>query len=567
MLLRAASGGSGGVVPEDFVATGNPATFTTDMAKPLKTLAVLFNPVQEGSGDPYAPGCGKNIFDVDTYPFQNGIYIGGYNGAVGTATAFAATEDYIPISKYAGQVVTLNKRPGGNGPGFAFYTKSGDTYTFLSGVMNSDVAAGTPWTFVIPAEAEYMRFTVPRDATEIQIEVGSSSTSYAPYSNVRNISGIDEIRVGIDDGESQPTIYTTSLEGTYYGGLLDVLNGTLLVTWEMKSGTWRNIRKNNPNPTTGYDQGSLEFSHDLKRVVNGSQYGVDVVCNIVHVVAWSMAGTTPEHLFIQTARYCNVFGNFDDDQVVQVAAKLATPFIVQLTSQQINALLGSNRITTDANGTVSVLYQSSTVEAYDHINVKKLLYIGNQYAFGNARYANKRDYIRCANVSALYQGVTISSHDNNVVTFNGGPAPYNDDTVLNGNGAMPVDMPAGTYVFRMEPHVGESENIGEKYYHIDLWYDGNETSTYDKRASLGCGSTVATTTFTTTEHAYKLRLWTGVKGGMTYKDYRIFYSLFPSDVTITDTNEPVPADGNLVVTLPSEMGLVNTMMHKSILKK
>ena len=49
LLLSALMGGASLV--ED-TATGNPLTFTTDLAKPLVSLEVPFTPIQEGSGDP-----------------------------------------------------------------------------------------------------------------------------------------------------------------------------------------------------------------------------------------------------------------------------------------------------------------------------------------------------------------------------------------------------------------------------------------------------------------------------------------------------------------------------------
>lgn len=49
MLFKAAIG-SDNFPTEEATATGNPATFTTDIKKPLEALTVTFNPVQEGSG-------------------------------------------------------------------------------------------------------------------------------------------------------------------------------------------------------------------------------------------------------------------------------------------------------------------------------------------------------------------------------------------------------------------------------------------------------------------------------------------------------------------------------------
>ena len=50
LILLAKASGAGALV--EGTATGNPLTFLTDVAKPLKSLLIPFTPVQEGSGDP-----------------------------------------------------------------------------------------------------------------------------------------------------------------------------------------------------------------------------------------------------------------------------------------------------------------------------------------------------------------------------------------------------------------------------------------------------------------------------------------------------------------------------------
>ena len=43
---------AGGAPLSEYDATGNPLTFTTNVAKPLKSLVASFTPVQSGTGDP-----------------------------------------------------------------------------------------------------------------------------------------------------------------------------------------------------------------------------------------------------------------------------------------------------------------------------------------------------------------------------------------------------------------------------------------------------------------------------------------------------------------------------------
>ena len=45
-------GAAGGVKAVEATATGNPLTFQTDLARPLRSLLIPFTPVQSGTGDP-----------------------------------------------------------------------------------------------------------------------------------------------------------------------------------------------------------------------------------------------------------------------------------------------------------------------------------------------------------------------------------------------------------------------------------------------------------------------------------------------------------------------------------
>ena len=130
------------------------------------------------------PAQGKNLFDVTSYPLsESGFYVAGSNGVYATTTAaMKATFVFVPCSEYQGMTLTLNKRPGGSSAGIAFYS-SADQSTYISGYNNNGATANTSWTFVVPDNANYMRFTVPSDANDIQIELGSTATTYEPYTN------------------------------------------------------------------------------------------------------------------------------------------------------------------------------------------------------------------------------------------------------------------------------------------------------------------------------------------------------------------------------------------------
>lgn len=202
---------------------------------------------------------------------------------------------------------------------------------------------------------------------------------------------------------------------------------------------------------------------------------------------------------------------------------------------------------------------TSEVSGYSHENVDSLIFVGNPYAFGHARYANRKNIIEGYDKS---EGTTFTvvSHGN-IIVMNGQPSSGDDLAFWIINDA---DVSAGEYTAKIEPYMGNSVISTGKNMYIDLWYDGNTSTTYDKRITFSAVKDAPVSqTFELTDHVYKIRVWTGWKGGATYSDYRLFYSMFKSDVTITDTGETVADGDTLDYDFDSTMSVVDTMMHVS----
>lgn len=172
------------------------ANFETKSALPLEKCKVGFEFSQDlnGYSKPWAGGAGKNLYDAEKYPLTDGKWINTIQGESTSDTPYSCTLDYIPCDKLQGKTLTLNKRPGGTNPGVAFYSTKGVS-GFISGVKNNDATPNTPMTFEVPSTANYMRFTVPSGATDIQIEIGDTATSYEPYANICPINGTSEFNV------------------------------------------------------------------------------------------------------------------------------------------------------------------------------------------------------------------------------------------------------------------------------------------------------------------------------------------------------------------------------------
>ena len=144
--------------------------------KPLKSLKVAINPVQDlhGYDHPWPAGGGKNKINAPDITLESGGYI--YNGAVN-----------IPAGTYT---MSLNWTGSGT-PSATFAILDGDGNTLVSGGHNF------PYTFILTSAATSAKFYVAGAGTysKIQIEQGSTATTYEPYSNICPISGWSAVNV------------------------------------------------------------------------------------------------------------------------------------------------------------------------------------------------------------------------------------------------------------------------------------------------------------------------------------------------------------------------------------
>lgn len=174
-------------------ASGFIASFTDGADNvPVKDLTVAVEPVQDlhGYSYPWPAGGGKNKF--------NGTFLRGYwayaDGAWINSPNWITTEK-IPCKASTSYTVSADAKAT-RWQGFVWYDSNGD---FIStDNLNSNVNIGL--TKTSPSNAAYLIFNIagypnstdtiaPSDVTHFQLEEGSSSTAYAPYSNICPISG------------------------------------------------------------------------------------------------------------------------------------------------------------------------------------------------------------------------------------------------------------------------------------------------------------------------------------------------------------------------------------------
>lgn len=131
--------------------------------------------------------CGKNLFNYTQYTFENYL-ITHAHGVSQASSGFSSVLKYIPIPHLRGLTITLNHPAGSKTSsttaGLAFYDAD-----------NKYISGSSGYSHTVPENAEYMRFSVPReyaDGTQVQIEIGSVVTEYEPHWQWEHNAELDE---------------------------------------------------------------------------------------------------------------------------------------------------------------------------------------------------------------------------------------------------------------------------------------------------------------------------------------------------------------------------------------
>ena len=351
LLNLAAVSVSGGKLVED-TATGNPLTFTTEKAKPLRSLLIPFTPTQSGTGDPSPDNVrpitgwtgvnvwrtGKNVFNYDANKVTTG------------ETSTGTTRSYYPLGlkgcklSFSASSIDTETRTNSN---INIGKLKDGIVTIINSFIETIQERNRQVTFSDDEEAVLISSTnSPAGITtnipkyNIQIEVGETATPYAPYI-----------------GETIPVDWTDEA-GTVYGGTLDLITGELWQTWEkagLKGQSWSNYSANrvfaanfHKNKTGGLYSDSFKTkignpTEDLQigYYTNGANYAVSVY--------FCKDGMTSPNEFNEWLNDLE----FDP----YICFEMETPVLVAtLTPQQITALVGNNTIWSDTNGENTVVY-------------------------------------------------------------------------------------------------------------------------------------------------------------------------------------------------------------------
>ena len=338
----------GNVVGQNTTYTGNPASFTGVAESVVSSVLVPIVPVQSGSGDPSPSNprpisgltsatvyhTGKNIWYEDIADWKVGYYINA-SGEETENSSYKYCQAYFPVFESTGYAVRYRK---GTSSGYALtvcYYDSDKTFISIDTAISASSTTGVKTgTFTTPADCQYIRISCPRvNSTDIQIEVGSTSTDYE------------------DSGSTYAADWTSSA-GTVYGGTVDLVTGVLTVdkaivdlgglSWTMYAATGTS------SGYAFYAEKSDSINRDTSRIC--SSYWVSDVVGLADTIAeygitdkFSFASTN-KRIFIVDSSYADADALKTGLNGVQMVYTLGTPMIYQLTPQVVSAVVGENHI-------------------------------------------------------------------------------------------------------------------------------------------------------------------------------------------------------------------------------
>jgi hypothetical protein len=352
------------LVFEDVTVSGNPAVFESRSEQLSKQTTVNIEPIQDlhGYDKPWIGGAGKNKLPLTVEGLKATNTSGTWSGnqyvkngitftvitdennnvtgikANGTASGGNAeirmyTETYAS-NKFKGYKLTGST--GGSGNTFAMitmYSNNGTSWANEARQYDGEDLTISDYNYIRFAViisngktvSNQMFYPMVRLATE-------SDATFAPYTNICPISGLDSVDVTVADAQTSPTTsqtYTTTLPTTVYGGTLDLTNGRLVVdrayiasySGQTLPGAWisdRDVYTGSNSPTTGA-QVVYELATHVMTTITPSSLSLLKGLNVV-----STNGDTVEVTFNDPVSHDDLDGKLDKTDVATVEGDKAS---------------------------------------------------------------------------------------------------------------------------------------------------------------------------------------------------------------------------------------------------
>ena len=369
-------------MPHD-TASGSIASFPDGAAMPVRDLSVDIEPVQAGSGDP-SP--------------DNVRPISGWTECKVTRTGknlLARTNEGVPKTANG---VTFS-RSGGDYIIDATSEKTG--YPFVKIGELEGLKAGTYTLSILPATAGIAIRIVDRNVTPPNVLYGTGANGYTTFtlsSELTQTLSVDITTIASDLLEGSHTVhpqlefgstatayepyqgqtYTIDLNGTRYGGTLDVTSGKLTVDRILftpnGTGTYESfnsVRKSGVTTVNSYYFSSNSIYLDTN--------GAKDISNVFKYIGASGVGASSDNSFffygsqlrftipmdstMQTADDVNAWiaSLYSANTPLQFVLELVTPIEVDLDPVTVETLLGTNNIFADCGDTTVDYYADTTL--------------------------------------------------------------------------------------------------------------------------------------------------------------------------------------------------------------
>lgn len=403
--------------PPSETYSGEIVTFEDpDGDKTIQSLTAQISPVQDlhGYDHPWPAGGGKNLADESTVrPFASTSTVV-YNQqdetiSVSGSVAYAAGQINVQLQAgvtYAFSVHVIQATA---------QTRFGLRRATSGQIIASDTNYATSdsdlsFTFT-PTEDMACRITLfsayskANDETaifsEVQCEVGSAPTSYAPYKNLCPISGwtgVEAVVSPTQDAQDDNT-YSVSWEtaaGTVYNGEINLTTGVLTV----KS---KRYNLDDPNVPCSYRSNYGYFRYTISEAYDPTwdmSRGLPDICTCYKTFcpASGSVANIPDMSFV--SRWANTGGNYfviKDTRYTDVASLRAAlagqyaiitipDFTVQLTPTQISTLLDQNNIWADTGDVTVVVVSPFSIENPTLFDAKPLLRVYGSGTVGIGEY-------------------------------------------------------------------------------------------------------------------------------------------------------------------------------------
>ena len=360
------------------------ASFTA-VAAPVRALVVDINPAQDlhGYDDPWPAGGGVNRLNPASVPDEN-KYVTSITGDLATPTGSYEWRhtDYIPVTP--GEVLYIGEVYGiASNAGSAWYDSNKG---YVSG-FNSTQLSNADGVVTVPQGVAYLRHSFcisseynPNWETTVYIIPNSSPHVFTPYSNICPISGWTGAKVWVEpthDTTANPTV-TIDLDGTVYGGTLNVTTGVLTVDRliYVLNGTeiWSRFNPSDPSEAdrayyrckiaeSGYFTNENNICSHFKTTRIGSttsDIGFGTINSSLSEIGAVIAIRPDLSVLSNTGRFQQYLSQqYANGTPVTCVCGISAPQVIQLSATELATLAGQNNVWADTGNINTITYRES----------------------------------------------------------------------------------------------------------------------------------------------------------------------------------------------------------------